>query len=70
MEFYKFYQNCIFSVTTMKLSRNLESLHFLTFSAKFHICEIGKRYGHRKLRNCHGKVMEKYSVKYVGTLNA
>ena len=31
-------------------------------------CKIKKRGGHGKLRNRHGKVMEKYFVKSVGTL--
>ena len=60
--------NLYFSVTTKKLSRNLESLHFPTYSAKCRECKIGKRYSHGKLRNGQGKVMEKYFVKYVGTL--
>ena len=64
----KFYQICIFFVTAKKLSSNRESLHFLMFSAKCCECKIGKRDGHGKSRNGHGKVMEKYFVKYVGTL--
>ena len=58
----KFYQICCFFVTTKKLSSNLESLHSPTFSAKCHKFKIGKRDGH-------GNVMEKYFVKYVGTLH-
>ena len=49
----------VFFVTTKKLSRNLESPHFLTFSAKCCECEIRKGYGHGKLRNGHGRVMKK-----------
>ena len=57
-----------FFVTIKKLTSNLESLHFLMFSAKCRVCKIGKTDGHAKSRNGHGKVMEKYFVKYVGTL--
>ena len=63
-------QIVIFLVTTKKLSSNLESLHFPMFSAKRHKCKIGKRDGHGKSRNGHGKVMEKCFVKSVGTLHA
>ena len=31
-------------------------------------CKIGKRDGHGQSRNGHGKVIEKYFVKSVGTL--
>ena len=44
----------VFFATTKKISINLESLHFLTFSAKRHTCKIDKRVGHGKLRNGHG----------------
>ena len=64
----KFYQICIFFVSTNNLRSNLESPHFLTFFAKCCECNIGKRDGHGKRRNGHGKVMEKYFVKSVGTL--
>ena len=67
----KLYQICIFLVTTKKLNSDLESLQFLTFSAKCREWEIGKRNGHGKSRNGHGKswkVMENYLVKSVGTL--
>ena len=53
-------------VTTKKLSSELESLHFLTFSAKRCKFKIGERDGHGKSRNGHGKVMEKYFVKSTG----
>ena len=33
------------------------------------MCKIEKRDGHGKLRNDHGKVMEQYVVKSVGTLD-
>ena len=36
----KFYQICIFFVTAKKLSSNLESPHFQTFSAKYCKCKI------------------------------
>ena len=49
-------------VAAKKLSSNLESPHFPTFSAKCCECRIGKRDGHGKSRNGHGKVMEKYFV--------
>ena len=65
----KFYQICIFFVSAKKLSSNLESPHFPMFSAKCCECRIGKRDGPRKSRNGHGKVMDKYFVKYVGTLS-
>ena len=58
----------VFFAATKKLSIDVESPHFLTFSAKYHECKIEKRDGHGKLRNDHGKVMEKYVVKSVGTL--
>ena len=51
-----------FWVTAKKLSRNLESPHFLTCSTKCRVWKIGKRHGHGKSRNGHGKVMEKYFV--------
>ena len=38
------------------------------FSAKCRERKIGKRDGHGKSGNGHGKVMEKYFLKYVGTL--
>ena len=55
----KFYKICMFLVTTKKLSSNLESPHFPMFSGKCRECKIGKRDGHEKSRNGHGKVMEK-----------
>ena len=64
----KFDQICSFLVTNKKFSSNLKSLHFPTFSAKCRKCKIGKREGHAKSRNGHGKVMEKYFVASVGTL--
>ena len=48
-------------VTTKKLSSNQlnpGSLHFPMFTAKCHECKHGKRDGHGKSRNGHGKVME------------
>ena len=47
MEFYQFGPH-IFWVTTKKLSSDLESLHFLMFSAKCRKCKIGKRDGQGK----------------------
>ena len=44
-----------------KLSIDVESVHFLMFSAKSCECRIDKRDGH-------GKVMKRYFVKSVGTL--
>ena len=38
------------------------------FSGKYRECKIEKRDGHGKLRNGHGKVMDKYFVKSMGTL--
>ena len=64
----KLCQICIFLASTKKLSSDLESPHFLTFSAKRRKCKIGKKYGNGKPRNRHGKVMEKYLFKSVGTL--
>ena len=58
----RFYQICIIFVTAKKLSSYLESLHFLMFAAKCRECTIGKRDGHGKSRNGHGKVMGKYSM--------
>ena len=65
----KFYQICIFSVAAKKLSSNLESLYFQTFSTKCPECEIRKRNGHGKSRNGNGIIREKYFVKYLGTLH-
>ena len=49
-------------------SLDLESPHFLTFSAKRGEFKIGGRDGHGKSGNGYGKVMDKYFVKSVGTL--
>ena len=43
------YLICIFLVTTKKLSSDLETLHFLTFSAKPRKFKIRERDGHRKV---------------------
>ena len=43
-------------VTAKKLSSNLESPHFPMFSAQCCKCKIGKRHGHGKSRNGHGKM--------------
>ena len=64
----KLYQIYIFFSYTKKLSSDLQSLQFLTFSTKCRTCKIGKQDGHGKSRNGHGKVMERYFVKSVGTL--
>ena len=63
------YQIYMLFATTKKLSIDVESQHFLMFSVKCRKCKIEKRDGHEKLRNGHGKVMEK-SLKTisVGTL--
>ena len=53
---------------TKKLGIDVQSLRFPTFSAQRCECKSDKRDGHGKLRNTHGKVMEKYFVKPVGTL--
>ena len=53
-------------VTTKKLSSDLESLHFLMFSAKRHKFKIRERDGHGKSRNGHGKVMEKLFCQVCG----
>ena len=45
-------------VSGKKFNINLESPHFAMFSAKCRECKIGKRDGHGKSRNGHGKVME------------
>ena len=71
-EFYPFCPqivlNLYFSVITMKLSSDLESPHFPTFSAKRCEFKIGERNGHGKSRYGHGKVMENI-VESVGTLS-
>ena len=51
----------MFFATTKKLSIDVENMHFLRFSTK--CCEYKK-----EKRNGHGKVMDKYFVKSVGTL--
>ena len=62
----EFYQFCIFSVAAKKLSSDLKKSAFSAKCCKF---KIGQRDGHGKSRNGrHGKVMEKYFVKSVGTL--
>ena len=61
---HKFYQIGMFFVTIKELSMNVESLHFLTFSAKHSKCKMDKIDGHGKLRDGHAK----YFVKSVGTL--
>ena len=53
-------------VATKKLSSDLESQHFQTFSAKRHKLKIGQRDGHGKSRNGHGKVMEKIFCQVCG----
>ena len=58
----------MFFATSKNLSKDVESPHFLTFSAKCRKCKIAKRDCHGKYKNCHGKVMKKYFVKSVGTL--
>ena len=58
----------MFFVTAKKFSSNLESPHFPMFSENCRKCKIRKRDGHGKSRNGHGKVMDKYFFKYVGTL--
>ena len=68
MEFYQFCPKFYQMVTTKKLGNNLESLHFPIFSAKCPECKNGERVGHGKSGNGHGKVIEKYFVKSVGTL--
>ena len=59
---------CTFLVVTKKLGSDQKSLHFRMFTAKRREFKIGERDGHGKSRNGHGKVMEKYIVKSVGTL--
>ena len=61
----KFYKICISFVSTKKLNSNLKTSFFFT---KCRDCKIENRDGQEKLRNGHGKVMEKYVVKSVGTL--
>ena len=51
------HQMCTFIATTKKLSINLESPHFPTFTAKCYKCKIEKRDGHGKSRNGHGKAL-------------
>ena len=62
-ELYQICKKNLVTTITKKLSDDLESLHFLTFPTKRHECKIGKRDGHGKSRNGHGKVSEKYFVK-------
>ena len=72
MEFYQlcpqFVINLYFFVTTKKLGSDLESPHFQKFSTKRWEFKIGERDAHGKSINGHGKVMELYFVKSVGTL--
>ena len=70
MEFYQFCPQIVpnlhtFFAATKNLSIHVESLHFFAKCRKY---KIEKTDGHGKLRNGHGKVMEKYFVKSVGTL--
>ena len=73
MEFFQFclqiVLNLYFLVPNKKLSSDLESPHFPTFSAKRCKFKIGDRDAHGNSRNGNGKVMKKYFVKSVGTLN-
>ena len=55
----KLYKICKFFANTEKLSISVER-HFSVFSAKCRECKIERRDGDGKLRNGHGKVMEKY----------
>ena len=64
----KMYQICMFFATSKKLSIDVESLRFQTYSAKCRKCKIAKREDYGKLTNGHGKVMDKNIVKSVGTL--
>ena len=70
--FTNFAPNCtkfvFFLVNVKKLSSDLESLHFPKMSAKYSELKIGEGSGHGKSRNGHGKVMEFFFVKSVGTL--
>ena len=53
--FTNFPPNCtkfVLFVTSTKLSRNLESPHSRTFSAKRHECKVGKKDGHGKVIFC------------------
>ena len=59
------YQICMFLATTKKLSIDVEIRIFQCFSSERRECKING-----KLRNGHGKVIEKYFVKSVGTLEA
>ena len=65
----KLYQIHMFFDTTEKLSNDVESPHFPTFSAKNTKFKTEKRDGHGKLKNGQEKGMEKYFVKSVGTLH-
>ena len=63
--------NLYFSCHHQEISSDLiglERLHFLMFFAKCLKCKIREKDGHGKSRNGHGKFMEKYFVKSVGTL--
>ena len=63
---WSFTRNCTkFGCYLPPLRVHLESLYFVTFSANE---KNKKRDSHGKLRNGHGKVMDKYFVKSVGTL--
>ena len=62
------YEICMYFATTEKFRICVESPYFPMFSAKCCDCKIEQGDGHGKLRNGHGKVIEKYFVKYVGTL--
>ena len=55
---------CLFFADITKFSISLESPIFPTFLAKCRECEVKfeERDSHRKLRNSHGKVIEKLSA--------
>ena len=59
----------MFFATAKKLSIDVERVNFPMFSAKFYKCKINNKYGHGKLRNGYIKIMGKYLVKSVGSLD-
>ena len=56
MELYQFCPQFVLNLHFFDHHSDLESLHFLTFSAKRHKFKIGERVGHGKSRKGHGKI--------------
>ena len=68
IEFYQFCPRIVQNVYVFLPLKNRHLCRKSAFSAKCRECRIEKRDIHGKLINGHGKVMDKYFIKSVGTL--